>query len=297
MTTNLLRTNADAFLPVKFGESAWYQHVPFAYWLIEQMKPKSFMELGVHNGVSYFAFCEAARQLNLNSKFIAVDNWVGDTQAGLFDTSVFNNLVLNHKKYENFSTFMKSNFKEALSKIEDNSIELIHIDGFHSYNQVKNDYNFAFEKVNKENGIILLHDVNEYQITFGVNEFFSELEIKFRTFKFNHGHGLGVVLIGSNIDPNLIEMLVTDNTELKNGFRKYFEVLGQRCELYASNIQLKEIMIEQKNLLHQNTKKIEDLLKNNDAIKIESEKQIYQLTNSISWRLTQPLRYLKRILK
>ena len=151
--------------------------------------------------------------------------------------------------------------------------------------------------MNKENGIILLHDVNEYQITFGVNEFFSELETKFRTFKFNHGHGLGVVLIGSNIDPNLIEMLVTDNTELKNGFRKYFEVLGQRCELYATNIQLKEIMIEQKNLLHQNTKKIEDLLKNNDAIKIESEKQIYQLTNSISWRLTQPLRYLKRILK
>jgi hypothetical protein len=40
-------------------DSAWYGHVPFAQWLMRAARPRVFVELGSHAGVSYGAFCEA----------------------------------------------------------------------------------------------------------------------------------------------------------------------------------------------------------------------------------------------
>jgi|GEM_PF-2190910 len=42
--------------------SAWIQHIPFAYFLVEMLKPKLFVELGTHYGNSYFASCQAIFQ-------------------------------------------------------------------------------------------------------------------------------------------------------------------------------------------------------------------------------------------
>lgn len=293
MHLNLNSSQVANFLPVNFGESAWYQHVPFAYWLIERYKPRNFLEMGTHNGVSYFAFCEAILQLKLDTKCIAVDNWVGDTQAGIFDESVFHNFKMNNEKYSDFSSFIKSDFDVALVEIENDSIDLIHIDGFHSYNQVRTDFKLGLEKINKQNGIILLHDINEYQITFGVNKFWREIENQYKTFKFNHGHGLGVVLIGDNVDLNIRELLDPINQELMREFQDYFEFLGQRCELFAENINLKYALNQQSNQITEQLSRIGDLTES----KLNIERDIYKLTNSISWQLTSPLRKLKKIFK
>lgn len=286
-------TRVENFLPVNFGKSAWYQHIPFAYWLIENLKPRSFVEMGTHNGISYFAFCEAISQLKIETKCIAVDNWIGDSQAGIFDESVFTNFVENNKKYSSFSSYIKSDFDKALVEIEDNSIELLHIDGFHSYNQVSTDFRLGLEKIDKEKGIILLHDINEYQITFGVNKFWRELESEYKTMRFNHGHGLGVVMIGNNIDSKVSEIFDKSNRNYINNFQDYFEFLGQRCELYAENINLKNTINEQSKQILGQLSEISNL----SASKSDFESEIYRFTNSNSWKLTSPLRKLKRIFK
>jgi hypothetical protein len=297
MITKFNSPSIANFLPTSFGQSAWYQHIPFAYWLIENFKPRSFLEMGTHNGVSYFAFCEAIRQQKLDTKCIAVDNWIGDTQAGIFDEMVFYNFVEAHKKYTNFSSFIKNDFEKALVEIEEDSIDLIHIDGFHSYNSVSTDFDLALEKLNKENGIIILHDINEFQITFGVNKFWRELENRYRTFRFNHGHGLGVVFIGHSLNSKVEELLnIRDSREISS-IQDYFEFLGQKCELYAENINLKNKVNLQQNEILQGLSKINELLSWQENAKLNFEREIYQLTNSISWQLTSPLRYLKRIFK
>src|SRR5437660_1687707 len=46
--------------PERLGQaSAWWQHVPFAHWLVTHAAPRRLVELGTHRGVSYAAFCEA----------------------------------------------------------------------------------------------------------------------------------------------------------------------------------------------------------------------------------------------
>src|SRR6202012_256569 len=65
-------------------ESAWTTHVPFAHWLVAAHRPRSIVELGTHNGVSYAAFCEAVQRTRIDCRSLAVDTWQGDEHAGFY---------------------------------------------------------------------------------------------------------------------------------------------------------------------------------------------------------------------
>ena len=46
--------------PERLGRSSgWWAHVPFAFWLVANARPRVIVELGTENGVSYSALCEA----------------------------------------------------------------------------------------------------------------------------------------------------------------------------------------------------------------------------------------------
>ena len=40
----------------------WSMHLPFAYDLMREFRPSSFVELGVYKGESYFTFCQSAAE-------------------------------------------------------------------------------------------------------------------------------------------------------------------------------------------------------------------------------------------
>src|SRR5208283_5446590 len=69
--------------------SAWFEHIPFAHWLVRVVSPRMFVELGTHAGVSYSAFCESVLRSNLTTQCYAVDTWKGDEHASHFDEEVF----------------------------------------------------------------------------------------------------------------------------------------------------------------------------------------------------------------
>ena len=73
---------ASFWTPDHLPASAWLTHAPFAFWLVDALRPKLFVELGTHHGFSYFAVCQAIARLGLGTAAFAVDTWRGDDHAG-----------------------------------------------------------------------------------------------------------------------------------------------------------------------------------------------------------------------
>jgi hypothetical protein len=182
--------SVDDYIP-----SAWIGHTPVMKFIIRELKPKVFVELGVHNGFSYFVGCQAIRECQLSTKSFAIDHWLGDSQAGFFDDNVFPSVITLNQKYSEFSNLLKMKFDEALDQFENSSIELLHIDGFHSYESVKKDFIGWLPKMSS-NAIILLHDIHVRRNTFGVYKFWGEIKDQFQTMEFTNSHGLGIIFLG-----------------------------------------------------------------------------------------------------
>lgn len=215
--------------PLWLEETAWAEHIPLAMFLISALRPRVFVELGAYRGVSYCAFCQAIKSLQTETRAFAVDTWQGDAHAGQLESGVLAKLRAYHDPlYADFSRLVPSTFDEALPDFGDGTIDLLHIDGFHSYEAVRRDYETWLPKMS-ERGIILFHDTNVRERDFGVWKFWAEMTERHRHFEFLHGHGLGVLAVGSEIADDLKFLFEADTSET-DLIRKFFHRLGSRIE-------------------------------------------------------------------
>ena len=172
----------------------WIGHLPFANWLVLETKPSILVELGTHHGNSYFTFCQSVVASKIKTKCFAIDCWEGDEQAGSYSQSVYEVVAsYNEKHYEQFSQLLKKTFDQALDEIGDGSVDLLHIDGLHTYEAVKHDFETWKPKLS-DNGIVLFHDVCVQKEGFGVLKFWQELKKTYPFYlEFSHNYGLGVI--------------------------------------------------------------------------------------------------------
>jgi len=208
-------------------ESAWIQHVPFAFWLTEQLKPKLLVELGVHTGVSYFAFCQSIKTNKLSTLCYGVDTWMGDAHSGLYDENIWLDVSsYNAALYNAFSYLLKTTFNEALQYFEAGSIDLLHIDGYHTYEAVKEDFKSWLPKM-AANGIVLFHDIVVREREFGVYKFWNELKQQYKSFEFIHGHGLGILALGEPSSGRLAQLFALAEEPEISQVRAIYAHLGE----------------------------------------------------------------------
>jgi predicted O-methyltransferase YrrM len=173
--------------------TSWHPHRGFAYDLIRELNPQIIVELGVHFGDSYFTFCQACEELELNTQLYGIDHWQGDEQAGFFGDEVFEEVSdYETEFYEENSTLIKTNFDDALGEFSDGSIDLLHIDGSHEYENIRNDFHNWLPKMRK-GGKILIHDILVEREDFGVRKFWNEISQTYKTQSHPEGFGLGIV--------------------------------------------------------------------------------------------------------
>ena len=207
----------------------WLGHTPFAFWIIDALRPARFVELGTHSGNSYAAFCQAVRHLGLPTVCAAVDTWVGDPQAGHYGEDIYQTFAAHHDpRYGAFSRLMRMTFDEAVSDFADGSIDLLHIDGLHTYEAVRHDFETWRPKMSRR-GVVLFHDIAERRDDFGVWRLWEELSTAHPSFTFLHSHGLGVLGVGDEL-PEAVRALFAvqaEGGEALDSVRRLFERLGE----------------------------------------------------------------------
>jgi len=257
-------------------DQPWAGHKLFAYDLVTQFQPKSIVELGTHRGSSFLAFCQAVKDNDLSSKLYAIDTWRGDKHAGHYDDQVMEELrSIIHRHYSAINiNLLQTTFDLAIDKFENNSIDLLHIDGLHTYGAVKHDFTTWIDKVSPT-GIILFHDTNEKRDDFGVYKFWDEIKDKYCTLEFFHSHGLGVIFINQNMHSQWLNNNDWWRQYYHSGFlhKKYNHLMKQEYNRKICDA----------------NQKINKLQSNLN----QKEEEIAHIKSSTSWRLTKPLRDFK----
>lgn len=212
------------------GRSAWIEHIPFAFLVVEALRPDIFVELGSHFGDSYCAFCQAAKTLELPMRAFAVDTWRGDQHAGFYGQEVYDQLKSVHDEpYGHFSEMKRMTFDEARDDFADGSIDLLHIDGLHTYEAVKHDFETWLPKMS-ERGVVLFHDTVVRDRNFGVWKLWADISTQYPSFEFHHGHGLGVLCVGSKVPQSFVDFLGQQQAHADNS-RSFFHAQGYQLSL------------------------------------------------------------------
>jgi hypothetical protein len=271
--------------PTRIVQSAWLEHAPFAFWLMNVVRPSTYVELGTHNGFSFFTFCEAARRLRLDTTCFALDSWEGDDHAGYYGEEIFQEVrEYAESRYPRSAVLLRGYFDESVSSFDDNSIDLLHIDGRHGYEDVKADFESWLPKMSAS-GVVLFHDVVERESDFGVWRLWEELETRYDSFLFEHGHGLGVVAVGPSGAEALRALLVAtpERTALiRDFYRRAGRVITDR---YVQQLDQQETVV----LRAENARlaaEAESALSRAE----EAMATVEQVTGSYSWAATKPLR-------
>ncbi len=213
--------------PRRIAPSGWTKHIPLGMFLVDLLKPVRLVELGTYTGVSYCAFCQAVDRLGLSTSCTAVDTWEGDPQTGFYGGEVLEDLRAHHDPlYGSFSELIQSSFDQALLAFEDGSIDLLHIDGCHTYQAVRNDWTNWLPKMSAR-GVLLFHDIAVRKGDFGVWKLWEELRHAYPGWGMQHAHGLGMLAVGEEI-PRGFRQLVDSPDEAKERLSDHFRALGEQ---------------------------------------------------------------------
>jgi GT2 family glycosyltransferase/glycosyltransferase involved in cell wall biosynthesis len=274
-------------------ESAWYGHIPFARWIVSVCRPRLLVELGTHNGVSYAGFCDAILSDRLPTRAFAIDTWEGDLQAGFYGEDVHDDFKAFHDaRYTGFSQLIRSTFDAALHDFADDSIDLLHIDGGHSYDSVRHDFETWLPKMS-ERGVVLFHDTNVRDPGYGVWQLWAEISARYPGFEFLHASGLGVLAVGRSV-PAPVATLCAGTQKEKETIRARFSLLGA-C--WQSEAELQLLRLQVRTVTEQFRRRAEEAeraatmhVTNMRSALDAAREERSVITDSTSWRLTAPLR-------
>ena len=134
-------------------DTCWRGHHDFAVWLVNEVRPDITVDLGVYHGYSTFCFAEPGIGI-----VYGIDNF---ETAGGYEDCLKNRLELGCENVH----IVKGDFDKVYEQFKiinetygGYGIDILHIDGEHSIEAVRNDFD-KWSTLVKDSGIILLHDV------------------------------------------------------------------------------------------------------------------------------------------
>lgn len=170
----MLATGDNLSVTIVDITSAWTGLHDFAQWIVRDRLPQVVVDLGVDHGFSTAAFAtpRIGHVYGIDSRADSITSVTKNIDSlGLLD----------------MVTLVQSDFTEA-SKLWSRQIDILHVDGDHSYESVLRDFSNWSTHVTP-GGIILFHDIDSFPE--GPGKLFRE--IAWPKWGYNMFCGLGVV--------------------------------------------------------------------------------------------------------
>ncbi len=161
-------------------------------------KPKTIVEIGTAGGGTLFLL---SRILNYNLKIISIDLPGGKFGGELFPDWKIPIYKSFERPYQNISFIRDDSQKiETLEKVMDifkQKIDLLIIDGDHTYQGVSADFKRYYANIENDS-IIVFHDINQKLENVEVWKFWEELKKEYKTFEIislpkDKGFGIGII--------------------------------------------------------------------------------------------------------
>lgn len=271
--------------PEIYVPGPWSGHIPFMFPLFRNLRPTIFVELGVFAGSSLIAAASAARKYNIGTTIYGIDTWEGDPHSGRYDSNtILGPLRERLKTFGSQIALIQGEFDTARGRFPHANIDVLHIDGLHTYEAVAHDF-FTWKNALAENAVVLFHDISVRRDDFGVWKFWEELRKDYAHIEFDHSNGLGVLFVG-RVDqlPEALRLLVEDP-----GAARFYAQLAANV---ATTLELRMRSVQPIPFVADSD--IPTVAPSaNELDELRSElKRVYA---SKSWQVTAPLRNARRL--
>ncbi len=175
--------------------SAWFGLATIAYEIVRSFRPRRIVELGSFGGFSACAMALALRDLGEGGKLQAVDTWQGDPLMDSYDwDEVYDTFLQTRNALGLDDTIvpLRMSFDQASQVIEP-GINLLHIDGWHTYRAVSKDFH-QFKPLLAPAAIVMFHDV--YSPVFReMRLFWRRISLRYPSVLIPYSSGLGIIQV------------------------------------------------------------------------------------------------------
>ncbi|WP_250513772.1 glycosyltransferase [Caballeronia sp. INDeC2] len=173
---------ASFWWPERIVPSPWLEHAPFAFWLVDALRPSLIVEAGATEGFLFSAMCQAVTQLALDTRCIAFAT--EDANPGA-DTAISDHEIYQTRRYQAFSCVVRPAGRQAaVEDIPDGSIDVLVLLGEPSAQQSASMQLASWLPKLSARAIVLVRA--------------DAVSTSFPSLIFPHGGGLGVLIAGSH---------------------------------------------------------------------------------------------------
>ena len=171
--------------------------------ILKEINPQVIMEIGTANGGTLFSFCKLAQG---DATIISIDLPKGSFGGGYPDWKIPFYKAFAKREQKLYLLRKDSHKQDTLEEIKKilngNQLDFLFIDGDHSYEGVKKDFEMYSSFV-KKGAIVAFHDIAPNglpELTGGVPKFWKEIKNKYNFYEYveninQEGYGIGVLFL------------------------------------------------------------------------------------------------------
>jgi predicted O-methyltransferase YrrM len=163
---------------------------------VEKIKPKKILEIGTANGGTLFSICRSSPK---DAKIISIDLPRGKFGGGYANWRkwLYKLFVIGKQKiyFIRNDSHSKQTLEEVEKLLNGGKIDFLFIDGDHTYEGVKRDFNI-YSKIVRDGGLIAFHDIARTENDSKVYEFWEEIKKLYNNKEFINNECQGWAGIG-----------------------------------------------------------------------------------------------------